>query len=404
MTILILNRLPAFLTNYPEWLKDLEEEVILFTHNKYKENYKGITYIEGFDNYLDNPLIELRAVELYNEKKFHTIIALDEVDIIRAARIREHLNLKGQRLENAYFYRNKLIMKQLLTGKVSVPNYNHINSSLDIIEFIEKNDYPIVIKPIDGMGGINTFIIKSSNDLHYILQEKNICNGDYMIESYVEGDMYSIDGLLVKGNLEFCSVTQYHNSVLVYKENVGHSIEILSPNDDMYIKLSKFILKVLEASKNPDLMVFHCEVFVNQKGEITFCEIASRLGGARIPELINQSYGINLEEVYCRLSCNLYVDFPLNNQLKKYTGVYLVPKHIGKLVATIESFPFDWVTEYQPYIKTGFISEASISSSDIFGTVVFIAENKEQLAERLEIIKEFTQKNIVWETNMLTAK
>lgn len=216
-----------------------------------------------------------------------------------------------------------------------------------------------------------------------------------MVETFTEGKMYSIDGLLLNDKIEFCSVSKYHNSVLAYKENLGHSLELISPTEEIFRKLRGFAEEVLVNLPNPELLVFHCEVFVNNN-EITFCEIASRLGGARIPELIRQSYGVNLEEIYCRLACNLETKLPLNNKMIKHTAVYFIPKFNGKLISIIEKFPYDWVTEYQPYLQVGHESHEAISSSDIFGTVVFEASTKIELNERLKILKEYTKENIIW--------
>lgn len=122
MSILILNKLPAKLTNYKEWLKDYKDDIVLFTQNKHKNDYKGVSYVEGFDNYITNPLVDKRVLELYIEKQFDTIIALDESDIIRAGHLRTILNLQGQNYESAYVYRNKIAMKNRLHKYVNTQN------------------------------------------------------------------------------------------------------------------------------------------------------------------------------------------------------------------------------------------------------------------------------------------
>ncbi len=402
MSILILNRLPAILTNYKEWLKDFDEDITLFTQNKHKNNYQGLTHVEGFDNYIENHLIEVKAVEhFYKTNSFDTVIALDEVDIIRAARIRQLLGIKGQNLDSAYFYRNKIQMKNTLKDHVRCPNFKEISTMLDIDEFTDLNGLPVVIKPVDGMGGMDTFIINSVEELVETKEVIDLDAMNYMIESFVDGEMYSVDGLVIKDKIEFCSVSKYHNSVLVYKENKGHSLELVSPKEEIFTKLKRFTEKIIEVSPNPEILVFHCEIFVNKDNELIFCEIASRLGGARIPELIRQSYGINMEETYCRLLCNLKVDIPTNSDMLKHTAVYLIPKSNGKLISTIEKFPFDWVLEYQPYLSVGSESGKSISSSDIFGTVIFEANNKDELRERLDVLTKYTEENILWDEHKI---
>ncbi|PFS04240.1 carboxylate--amine ligase, partial [Bacillus cereus] len=76
---------------------------------------------------------------LLNEKQpFKQVIAIDELDLIRAAQLRELFGIDGQSIENTVPYRDKLIMKKyILEEGIPVPEFTLVNSPLDLLLFIE---------------------------------------------------------------------------------------------------------------------------------------------------------------------------------------------------------------------------------------------------------------------------
>jgi D-alanine-D-alanine ligase-like ATP-grasp enzyme len=68
----------------------------------------------------------------------------------------------------------------------------------------------VVVKPRKGYGSVNTSVVKSEKDLENLLSNNLVhsCDGplDMMVESFVEGRMYHVDGLVNDGKVFFWKI------------------------------------------------------------------------------------------------------------------------------------------------------------------------------------------------------
>lgn len=397
MAILILNRYPAHLVKFDEWLSGTKEELYMITVDRYANSFEQYDFCMGLSDYMDDQSLEAEVLRLYEEKPFRALIAVDEVDILRASRLREKLGIPGQKVESAFAFRNKVRMKEIAQKKgVLCPDFIEITSCQDLREFAARHGYPLVVKPVDGMGAMDTYVLKSQEQLDRWLTEHDVTGK--MAETFVEGGMYNIDGLWVEGALRFCSVGKYGSSLLSYQSGSGTWTRLVSPEELLFEPLRAFAIQVLKALPSPAATSFHCEVFVTPSQEIVLCEIASRSPGGRISECIRQSYGVELDEWWTKLTCGYSVEWPDAFEFSMYTAVHLIPKQQGRLIKMVEKLPFSWVTEYQPRVKEGYVNQASMAhSQDTIGSVVLQADSESMLLERFQELKQYLDKHIIWE-------
>ncbi|HWO95580.1 hypothetical protein P4H70_06635 [Paenibacillus ehimensis] len=398
MAILILNIFPAHMIEFDTWFADLNEDLYMFTDERHVKDFHNYSVVKGFEKYSNNDLVEVEALRLFSEKPFRTIIALAETDILRAGRIRDKLNIPGQSLESSFAFRDKVMMKTIAkTNGIPCAKFSKIDTPLELYDFVEKNGLPIVIKPRDGAGSANVQIIstKEQLDRFYTL---GVPKG-YMVESYVEGVMYEIDGLILNNNFKFCSVGKYHSSMLDYQKNMGVFTEILSPEDNMHQRLRSFFLNnILPFYPFPQNTTFHCEVFHTLDDQLLLCEIACRSPGGRITECIRQSYEINLDEVCAKAQVGIPISIPEIAVMKVHTGSLMIPKNIGRLTKMVDKFPFPWVTEYQPRVKVGYENHSNmVNTIDIIGSVVFEGNNEMELLDRFQKLQEYIGQRTTWE-------
>ncbi len=133
--------------------------------------------IKRFKSYFSNPLIELSSCSLHKEWRFDRIVTVSEFDILRAARIREHLGLIGQTYKSAQAFRNKLIMKDLVSkNNFKTPYYRQVGNILDLLEFIEEYDFPVILKPQLGVSAYDIFKIENQKSLEWLLIKNNLFN------------------------------------------------------------------------------------------------------------------------------------------------------------------------------------------------------------------------------------
>lgn len=88
------------------------------------------------------------ASEAARHAKPNIVVALEEADVITAARIREHLCIRGMTGTQARRFRDKLAMRvKAKQARVRQPEFVHLLSYREVGEFMERVAPPWVIKP-----------------------------------------------------------------------------------------------------------------------------------------------------------------------------------------------------------------------------------------------------------------
>lgn len=400
MTVLILNRTPAFRCRYKDWLKELNEDIVLITSNELIDGFKLSDFSESyaFENYTYNGCVELKVLELSNLNNINYIVASAERDLIRAGKLRDILNIKGQTFESAKSFRDKTLMKTLLQKEnINVPKFSHVNDSVDVIDFINKNGYPVVVKPIDGAASVGVNLLHNEEDLYFFIS-KGLEN-NLEVEEFIEGEMYHVDGLIINGNISFVWPSKYINGCLSYKENTFLGSYMLEKKNCLTDKLVDFTKEVIKALPHPDNTAFHAEVFHTPDDRFVLCEIASRIGGGKIEECFQYTFNLNLRESMVKAQCNLLNPTLVNlgDPIEEYTGFILIPPMPGKIVSIKEISPPDWVIDYKYNVKLNEEYTTPTKSTDFIAWFIVRANNEEMLKKRIGAINNWFNFLVTWE-------
>ncbi len=393
---LIFAKTPRKRTPYDTWLSNSGITPIILTSLEYYDGYKHLAHVYAFDNYDANHLVEKKAYELGRQYSIVCIFARAESDLIRAAYLRQRLNISGQSVESALGYRNKVLMKNYLDNDKSllIPSYKLIESTYDILDFIDEHAYPVVIKPIleSGSSGVN--IISKESELNKFLS-KSMPFGQMEIEEYVEGDMYHIDGLIVNGEIVCIQPFKYINTCLSFLKNEYAGSCTISPNNSLYSKLIDKTLLVIEKLPKSKNMTFHAEFWVTQNSDIIFCEIASRTGGGMISFIFKHALKIDLDEAWFLSECGIQPALKFNYQPSSCVS-------IPPFNAVLKHLPKDQEPDY--IIASHYCGEAGRRyyggvKSGLFLAGYVVDGNTEDEAQNkvLEAAKWYYQ-NTVWET------
>jgi biotin carboxylase len=402
MSILILNRVARDLAPYEEWLKDLNEDLILLTADDYANDFNpaNFAYFESFPNYNYNANVEARAVELYDRYKYRAVIGLSERDVLRAAYLRDRFGIEGQTWESAWNFRSKIKMKELAVGHgLPCPNYQEIVNSFDLLEFVEEHKLPVVLKPIDSAGSVGTTVLETQEELVALLEQGVPHNWE--VEKFVEGDLYHVDGFIYHGELIFTSVSKYVESCLSFHEEGKFTGSfIVDQTTELAKRMSERVAKHLRIMAPPEHTPFHAEFFHTPDDKIVLCEIASRTGGGRVNIQIEQSFGINLNKcwIYAQLGIPLELPTGGRKQVKPHilTGSALLPPRNGVFQGfSAESWP-EWVTEYRLLAKPGEKFNGPKSSVDHMASLVVVANSEQEMEERLREGNRIFREQSVW--------
>lgn len=399
MSILILNRVPYSKVPYDKWLDSLDDEIVLLTSEEtYPDYYDKFHKVISFKNYQNNGNVERMALELHKKYQFRTLIAISELDLLRAAQIREYLKIDGQSYESALAFRNKLLMKRTIKefDGFYLPKFQEISSVLDILNFIEQNGYPVVIKPICGSGSINTTVLKNSEELELFLSNGNFAN--LMIEEYIDGDMYHIDGLVLNKEIIFSWPSKYINGCLAFQTGNYLGSYILDEKNPLNKRLKNICHSILSQFPLPNYTTFHLEVFHTKDDKIYFCEVASRTGGARVNEVIRSSFNIDITKLWIQSQCGL-VDSNFTQEsytINQYTGWLLIPPKIGELCSIPEEHPPKYVIDYKLNGKKGSYYNGATISVDHIASFLVRGETEQDLKDNLQKTAEWFQKHTKW--------
>src|SRR5580658_299123 len=279
-----------------------------------KDFYPDVYLVPDYNN---NPLVEAAAVELHDMAPFDVVVGVTEFDLIRAARFRAAFGLAGQTVDSALAFRDKLIMKRFADrAGIPVAPYRGVSSPLDLQEFIDEHGYPVVIKPRAGSGGNSTEIITNTEDLARVIVEDQGELFDYqgkeqsLVEAFVTGDFYHVDGLIADGKLVFVWPARYIEAGLSFKLAKSHGSHMLGPNEPLTRRLREFARNVIEALPSAPAMAFHCEVFHTPDDRLVLCEIASRPAGGCIHRMLRFAYHIDLNQSAVRAISGLPLHLP----------------------------------------------------------------------------------------------
>lgn len=226
-----------------------------------------------------------KAREILQLKNFDAIVPLDEFDITTAAELREEFNIEGQSIAEAEVFRDKNLMtKKVKELGYRIPDSQKISNLSELKTFynIHKN---IILKPLNGAGSVDTFHIKFQSDLNLAANIAFKDGEQMLVQEYINSDIYHIDGFFNNGKLIYCEPSLYIYNPLLIKEGISAAAVSLDHNTLDYTRLVEYAFTLANQLYPGGTFLFHLEVFYNSK-EITFLEIACRMGGARIRQNI----------------------------------------------------------------------------------------------------------------------
>lgn len=397
--ILILVKTSYSKTPYDKWLHQADVAPVLIVSSEFAKDYEHIENVYSFEEYLNDDLIEKEVVEIAAKYNFIGIFARAESDIIRAAKLREKLKLKGQNLESALAFRNKVIMKDYLKNSpVILPNYCHVDSSETIKEFSKKQGFPIVVKPVSESGSTGVEILNNENEMNNYLENNYFSNNvNIEVEEFIEGQMYHIDGLLINREIVFIQPYKYINDCLEYRLNNYLGGRTISPNEKIYKDLIDTVKVVVNKLPSPENMAFHAEIWEKKNGELVFCEIASRTGGATIGLSIEYGFDFNIDKIWFLVECGLYKSF-IETVSYKPCGWIVIPPLKGVLLdMPLETKSNKYIVKSQYCGEIGERYNGGVKSGLFLAGYAISGDTENNVEENILEIANWFSKNSKWD-------
>lgn len=398
MVVVVINHYSEKTIDYRKIFEGIDKEILFITRTKHKDDFKDIFPNRMVFDSLDNgDEVEKALEEIHAQEEIESIVVSYEFDIERFAKLREKLHIKGQSFLSAIQFRDKSKMIEQVKDAVKVPNYAVVNSKSDIIDFAEKQFYPIIIKPIDGAGSVGFQKFNSLDEIvNYI---DNNTAYPLLAETFISGSMYHTDGIFENSEIKLFSCSLYYNDCHVNDNAIGSAL--VDEDTELFVRMRNETYNVLKSLKTPEhAIAFHSEFFLTPSNDIVFCEIGSRVGGGRINDVIYHKQGVDILSESIRAQCDKLYSFDVEKIKKsnKSYGFMLFPPRKGTLISINKDVPFDWVVSFDiRENKIGQTLKSSETSVSEIASAIVEGECMNDVFNKLQLLSDWLEKNIVWD-------
>ena len=307
------------------------------------------------------------------------VTAATDKPLVMMSRVAEELHLPFFSVETAQWSTDKYQMKQrFLEGGVPCARGRLIANAEDADDLC----YPLIVKPRDNSGSRGVKLCRSKDELKESLQEALEYShlDTVLVEEYIEGQEYSIEGLHYDGKSEVIQFTEKTTTEFPYNVELAHK-QPANLSEKQKNGIRELILKIAQCMHFENC-ASHTELKINNRG-VYIIETSPRLGGDYITStLVPLSTGINMEDQLLNISLGEKVDTQ-TGRVEKASGVcfFCLPegivKHIDPQINEVASWP--GVYGFELKLKEGDEVHQITSSLDRYGEVIISAENRGEL-------------------------
>ena len=279
------------------------------------------------------PALFIDLVAFLSKKmKVDRVIALEEFDVVTAALIREHLCLPGLSSSQAKIFRDKLSMAvHSKAGGINVPEFVPLINPDDIRSFMESVSSPWIIKPRSDVSAIGIRKVDHAEEVWRVIDEMNERENlrerasYYLLARFIPGEVFHVDSLVNRGKVVFLGVNKYGRPPMQVAHQGGAYISRTllhgSSDEKSLTDINKKLVKTLKL----DHGATHAEFIKSDTdGKFYFLEIAARVGGAYIADVLEAASGISLWREWARIEIANGVSSTRIKPLRKeYAGIIL---------------------------------------------------------------------------------
>ncbi len=259
-------------------------------------------------------------------RKIDRIVALDEFDMENVSAIREHLRIPGMGLTTVRYFRDKLAMRaRAKEAGVNVPEFVHVLNHGELREFMARVPAPWLLKPRSQASGIGMRKIHQPDELWPWLERLGDDQSNYLLEAFVPGSVFHIDSVVSDREVKFADAHAYGTPPLDTSHAGGVFTTRTIERDCDDAKVLQVLNKKLVDALGLLRGVTHGEFLkAHADGRFYFIEIAARVGGAYISDVVEAASGINLWREWAKLEVGAgKVPYTLPPVRNDYAGIIL---------------------------------------------------------------------------------
>ena len=312
------------------------------------------------------------------------VTAATDKPLVMMARIAQKYGFPFYSVETAQWSTDKFQMKQrFLEGDVPCAKgrlVKRVDETADMM-------FPVIVKPRDNSGSRGVKLCRTMEELEKSMAEALEYSkmDSVLVEEFIEGPEYSIEGLHYDGKSEVIQFTEKKTTEFPYNVELGH-IQPANISEENKQKIREIVAKIGKALKFENCPS-HTELKINERG-IFVIETSPRLGGDYITSTLTPlSTGINMEDQLLHIALGENVDTQ-TGRIEKASGVCFLNLPCGKVTAIdpaineVSSWPN--VYSFATSLKVGDEIYPITSSLNRYGQFVVLANTKSEIRSLLE--------------------
>ncbi|MFI0967610.1 ATP-grasp domain-containing protein [Streptomyces sp. NPDC021080] len=223
-----------------------------------------------------------------------------------------------------------LLRARLRDAGVDGTAASEVRDTADVAAFAAVYGYPLVLKPVDGMGAGAASVIRSAAELAELAELVGLLptGRRMMVEEYLDGEEYGVEAFSERGVHRLVCVSQTLIDP-VARVRTGHCLPAPAESR-LRADVEAFLPRVLDALGVRDGPT-HTRIVMTDAGP-RVVRIRLRPGGDRIVELASLALGLDLDELWVRHVCGERVLDELHPRLSRAAAVrFVTPRAPGLL-------------------------------------------------------------------------
>lgn len=287
-----------------------------------------ITVADGLDT---RQLLEATRLLERRHGPIHRLVGILEPLQVQLAEVRQAMGIAGTSPQTADLFRDKARMKDELR-RHGLPCARHamIRSWADAEAFVGQVGFPIVLKPLAGMGCKSTWRITSADELRGALTALHASpERPALAEEFLRGREYSFETVTIGGNVVFQSASRYFPAPLEVMETPWIQWVVVLPrviDGPDFADARALGVQAIQALGLETGMT-HMEWFRRDDGSLAIGEIAARPPGANIVRMNSFVHDVDMYRVWARAVVDDAFDGPFE---RKYAAGCAFLRGIGR--------------------------------------------------------------------------
>ena len=184
---------------------------------------------------------------------------------------------------------------------LAVPEFTPVFNYDRLRAFMNRVPPPWVLKPRSEAGAMGIKKVYSDEAVWRWLDDLGDQQSFFHLEQYVPGEVFHVDSIVWDGQVQFALPHKYTQPPM----NVAHEGGVFvtrtmtrgSQESETLLTLNEKLLRAFEMPRG----VTHAEFIKGEDGRFYFLEIAARVGGANIEQLVEAASGVNLWAEWAKL-------------------------------------------------------------------------------------------------------